>query len=1093
MAKIVKRILLFLSAIVGTILLAVSLLVAATFFKPDWLINDTSFKHLPRLANHFGVQIQWGDAHIQAAKPKISTHTLTWDLNHLSVAIPSIPLSFSSQKFAGHLELQWTLEHPLSPVHLGNLGMWTLKGGNLSIGPMPSTSEPSTFDITQVRLPSMFDGATIQESILDFDNIQFITESGVLKAPMLFKISQIHRREKRLQISAEDKSSAKANVCWHSTASDQARCLQKFSAAMALRSGESDQFIRIASIGPIVMTATDLQIKSDNTATAASKKTSKQPETSQQTETNNWHHLFDRAEVADIRLNIIKSSVDIANDSGKWLASGDLHANISANSDTSWRGEINTKKFCANIPYFNGCFQDINLKAKYANQMDSGLGGLTIQKIVVLSNKATLISPASSPTATDLPQQKAAENTPGFDWRTIPFEDVTPRNYRVAIRNVTIATADTNQKLTKLAQGSLNLDLKKRPNNTSEWLAKLDARPNPKDKNLNQIKSIRADVSLVASQKPLMQPYQLLLNSNVATRSGETVNLTIAGHQKDQETIALNGRISTKNAKNTATTGVNLTALIDNKHTELGLAGKAFFNRKTFRTVLPNVTDAKVCNQAPPPGPNLDLTGVELKTCNLHINYEKGFDLAQLNVHCPVHFDAVMSSPESDAFQSSRLLAVDIETKFSGSGISDQRFRGRAWTGKIELDLLRHSFAMTDGWLDLQTKLQAEFLTSQDRPKEDLSWQTNGEFGAHIKLFSKVVELLKHLPYAVPAPLNKLDGTIHLAGKINGNSKLDQMVVPFTLNTDLKSPEQNFNTATSGEVKIDRLTGKSPNTNIVINSLLNQIAVTLPNFSIQEKFPLLFPDRRINVSTCSEQKKSPDNSLTFKITFNTPPDQPLRLKTNLVKDDVRISLEGFTIDSETMAGQIKIHEVGLEFFRRMADVKGINFVFRPDEKSPELNGDIEFKYTDITIHMLLHGTMDEPIITFQSDPIRTEREIVTILLYGEDAASDDEQLQTADDLSAAFADRMIGLASLFLLAQTPIESVRYNPATKTFNAKVRLDKSTSLNLGSTQEADQRIGVRHRLSSTWSVETDVSSDKRTGSASGSAFLEWSKRF
>jgi hypothetical protein len=88
---------------------------------------------------------------------------------------------------------------------------------------------------------------------------------------------------------------------------------------------------------------------------------------------------------------------------------------------------------------------------------------------------------------------------------------------------------------------------------------------------------------------------------------------------------------------------------------------------------------------------------------------------------------------------------------------------------------------------------------------------------------------------------------------------------------------------------------------------------------------------------------------------------------------------------------------------------------------------------------------------------------------------------------------MIGLASLFLLAKTPIESVRYNPATKTFNAKVRFDDKTSLNLGTSQEASDSVGIRRRLSRRWAIQTDVAKDEETGTTSGSAMLEWSKRF
>ena len=64
-------------------------------------------------------------------------------------------------------------------------------------------------------------------------------------------------------------------------------------------------------------------------------------------------------------------------------------------------------------------------------------------------------------------------------------------------------------------------------------------------------------------------------------------------------------------------------------------------------------------------------------------------------------------------------------------------------------------------------------------------------------------------------------------------------------------------------------------------------------------------------------------------------------------------------------------------------------------------------------------------------------------------------------LSAAFADRAVALASLYLFASTPIQRVGYNPATKKASARIKLGSGTSLLVGG-NENQAEAGIRRRL-------------------------------
>src|SRR5690606_13697488 len=136
-----------------------------------------------------------------------------------------------------------------------------------------------------------------------------------------------------------------------------------------------------------------------------------------------------------------------------------------------------------------------------------------------------------------------------------------------------------------------------------------------------------------------------------------------------------------------------------------------------------------------------------------------------------------------------------------------------------------------------------------------------------------------------------------------------------------------------------------------------------------------------------------------------------------------------------------------------------------------LSGRVDVQYVDYRIHIYLRGTPEEPQIDLESDPHLPEDQIISVLLFGrtlEELGSD--QTESVGSTRAALTDGAVGLASMYLLASTPVESVGYNPLTKTFTAKVRLADGTSLNLGTDMKDLTQVGIRKRLSREWSIGT-----------------------
>ncbi|MEO5969714.1 MAG: hypothetical protein ABIQ95_07275, partial [Bdellovibrionia bacterium] len=107
---------------------------------------------------------------------------------------------------------------------------------------------------------------------------------------------------------------------------------------------------------------------------------------------------------------------------------------------------------------------------------------------------------------------------------------------------------------------------------------------------------------------------------------------------------------------------------------------------------------------------------------------------------------------------------------------------------------------------------------------------------------------------------------------------------------------------------------------------------------------------------------------------------------------------------------------------------------------------------------------------------------------------DADQEQSVGSTRAAIADKALGIASLYALASTPVQSVGYDSTTKLFTAKLRLGEGTSLNLGADTNGLEGIGIRKRLSSKWSITTDISNSKSGyQNKAVSTFLEWVHRY
>jgi hypothetical protein len=272
-----------------------------------------------------------------------------------------------------------------------------------------------------------------------------------------------------------------------------------------------------------------------------------------------------------------------------------------------------------------------------------------------------------------------------------------------------------------------------------------------------------------------------------------------------------------------------------------------------------------------------------------------------------------------------------------------------------------------------------------------------------------------------------------------------------------------------------------------LDIVLSDVQLKLPRLTFYAKPPQILLDKRF-----AKTNKGAAAPFAYAVRVHTANDGALRLLTNLAKAPVPLALDFQAASSAPFQGLLAVGHVPLQLFRRDAAVDHFLVHFAP--QAIGLDGKLRVVYADYTVFVYVLGTAKAPIVKFVSDPPLPDQQLGAILLFGKDMAElDANQLSSSDDMRAAAADGALSLASLYLLASTPVESVGYDPQAKAFTAKVALAPGLSLNLGSDFEDYQKVGLRKRIAGPWAVDTSVERRPGSDTQSVTAMLEWSRRY
>lgn len=387
--------------------------------------------------------------------------------------------------------------------------------------------------------------------------------------------------------------------------------------------------------------------------------------------------------------------------------------------------------------------------------------------------------------------------------------------------------------------------------------------------------------------------------------------------------------------------------------------------------------------------------------------------------------------------------------------------------------------------LDLQrkklTKLQAEQLTAHLLIPSLTSWE----------------RLLKNNRWAIPAPLNVLQGSIELTANGEPTELLRKdFVVQAKLVTDLASKTQALKTNTDVTLSIDL---QKPQIALKGVASLNDIAIDLPYLGIEQP-PQFKPDSRFITKKDlkekireEEQDANTEPSIFVIEDLRIQTAQPMRFSTRLLTDPIPIDINYRIRKPTLLSGRILVRQMDLELFKKKATLQKFNVRKYKDSAVQDLNGLITYKTSEVLIKIMIVGTTEKPTIELLSDPPLSRQQILSVLLYNKSLQQlADEEKSTASQMDQALLNNAFGLLSLFFLSSTPIESVYYDPTTQSYTAQVRLDDQTSLSLGSDFEKSQQFTLRRRLGGPWSISTELEQTEDANDVV-TTLVEWFKRF
>ncbi len=405
--------------------------------------------------------------------------------------------------------------------------------------------------------------------------------------------------------------------------------------------------------------------------------------------------------------------------------------------------------------------------------------------------------------------------------------------------------------------------------------------------------------------------------------------------------------------------------------------------------------------------------------------------------------------------------------------------------GGVKLEVGPVSSALLDG--RLLAHYEINFSSDDENSKIDFD-PIKIESDLLVKDFESLAKILNSTSLVVPSPVNVLKGAVTLKGQGELRPSPLSGFLELALVTKLAAGQQALDLNAEGRLTFEACEAPKENTFVSLDLKATQMKLRLPNIDYK-KPPVIMPDSRF-VLNRKEPAKASACPLAYKFDFQNVKN-PIFILSDFLKKDLPLHMDVHAQNGQDVNGKISISNYSTQLFKRNATIE--NFLL--DLKTKELTSRVRVDYADYKIFILLSGTTQSVQLNLESDPPMSRDQAFAVLLFGKPLEGlEPDETGSVRNADAAAKDGALTLASLYIFASTPIESVGYNPHTNGLVTKVKLGDGTTLNVGANAQGLTDTSLTRRLSKHWRIQTTVQEPQEENrNRSASTLLEWFHRF
>jgi len=334
---------------------------------------------------------------------------------------------------------------------------------------------------------------------------------------------------------------------------------------------------------------------------------------------------------------------------------------------------------------------------------------------------------------------------------------------------------------------------------------------------------------------------------------------------------------------------------------------------------------------------------------------------------------------------------------------------------------------------------------------------------------SYLFNIFENTPFAVPAPLNSLAGSLKLKTKEANNFK-----IPFDVEMNLdKSKYNKLKLTAEGGVLLPEK--KSDKTKVNLAILLKQLHLYLPKIDPIKGIPSL---GSTNIQKNFTNKKSTEKpNVIFDLSLKSESDSTVRLYYYLFDPYLDFGVESNYGVKDGFKVYKKSSNTKLKYLKRTVYVDNIKIENKPKSKSTFINSTFSYKQAGYNIKLKVIGTSEDPELLLSSEPSLPRQDIISLLIYSRKTSQISSfNKESVGGAEAAIADRTLGLFSIWAFASTPIETISYDPARKTYSAQVALPGDIKFTIGTDWEKVNSLQFYKRLGDSWLLVTSYEPDE-----------------